>query len=117
IPIPIGGDRAPIFPPQISCSITHTSSYCAAAAIMRGKIDSLGIDAEDNTRLDAEVTDIILSRRELAAFERLKITSCDVLKLAFSAKEAFYKAYYQQMRSWLDFRDVVVQIFTLSQTF
>jgi 4'-phosphopantetheinyl transferase EntD len=108
IPIPVGSDRAPVLPHDISCSITHTHAYCAAAAIVRGELSSVGIDAEERTTCDESLAQMILCGDELAAFARLQPVSFDLVNLAFSAKEAFYKAYHQQMRSWLDFRDVQV---------
>lgn len=117
MPIPVGRDRAPVFPHHISGSITHTNGYCAAAAIVRGEVDSIGIDAEESSACDEKLVRTILSEEELADFMRLERVPYDLPKLAFSAKEAFYKAYYQQMRTSLDFRDARVAFDTQSQTF
>jgi 4'-phosphopantetheinyl transferase EntD len=106
--IPVGSDRAPVFPAQVSGSITHADGYCAAAVIVRGEVDSLGIDAEASAPLDPNLASAVLSARELEAFARIERAPCDLPKLAFSAKEAFYKAYYQQTRAWLDFHDVAL---------
>lgn len=115
--IPVGSGGAPVFPPGVSGSITHTKGYCAAAAILQGEFHSIGIDAEDNDALDEELVSLVLSDQELVALGRLDAVGYDLPKLAFSAKEAFYKAYYQQVACWLDFLDVAVTFDLQRQTF
>jgi 4'-phosphopantetheinyl transferase EntD len=107
MPIPVDIDRSPRFPSSVSGSITHTDTYCAAAVVVRGAVASIGIDAELRIPLSDETAPMILSDEELAAYACAN-ADYDLRKLAFSAKEAFYKAYYQTARSWLSFRDAHV---------
>jgi 4'-phosphopantetheinyl transferase EntD len=117
VPIGMGIDRAPVFPPGLSGSITHTATYCAAAVVIVGSVASIGIDAESRAPLGEELTPLILSREERAAFEHLEALDYDLHKLAFSAKEAFYKAYYQLTHAWLDFRDAQIAFDTAQNNF
>ena len=116
-PLAMGIDRAPVFPPGVSGSITHTASYCAAAVVIVGRVASIGIDAESRAPLEEELTPLILSREERAAFQHLETLDYDLHKLAFSAKEAFYKAYYQLTHAWLDFRDAQIVFDTAQGNF
>ena len=109
--IPVGEKREPIFPPGISGSITHTLDYCAVAVIRRGEVLSLGIDAELNEPLAGEVRRLIVSPDEESDLQAaLGGVACDGAKLAFSLKEAFYKAFFQQARMFLDFREAFVSV-------
>jgi 4'-phosphopantetheinyl transferase EntD len=109
--IPIGEKREPIFPPGISGTITHTQDYCAVAVIRTGEVLAIGVDAELNEPLSGELRRMIVGPHEEAALlAALGNAACDGAKLAFSIKEAFYKAFYQRAQLFLDFRDAFVSV-------
>jgi 4'-phosphopantetheinyl transferase EntD len=110
VAIPVGAGRAPRFPGDVSGSITHAGAYCAAAAIHRGPVASIGIDAESIAPLPSALVAMILSARERAAFTDHAVAPYDLAKLAFSAKEAFYKAWYPLTGVMLEFRDVAIAL-------
>lgn len=104
--IEAGPMRNPILPLGYSGSITHTGEHAAAAAIAKGNVSAIGIDIECASPLEDKLIDLILSREEQAHVEKLAEksgTSNEWAKVIFSAKEAFYKAYFQIAGSYLDF--------------
>lgn len=107
VSIPVGTQREPVLPAGLSLSITHCDDYCAAAAIRVGAIASLGIDAERNVALPAEIRAQVVASGEAEKLSADLVSEngigCDPLRLAFSAKEAFYKAWFPQARRFLDF--------------
>jgi len=105
-PILAGAMRNPILPEGISATITHSGDRCAAAAIAKGEVTAIGIDIEEHSPLEANVIDMILSPGEVAHVATLEDKSIYWDKLIFSAKEAFYKAYFQIVGEFLDFPEL-----------
>lgn len=111
VPLPRGERRAPVWPQGFVGSITHCVGFCAAVAAPDVAMVSLGLDAETNTPLDRELVPMICSPVETAAFTRLPpLCVGDWHKLAFSAKEAFYKCIDPVLGEFLDFRDVHLEL-------
>jgi 4'-phosphopantetheinyl transferase EntD len=105
----VGRMREPVLADGVTASITHTADYCAAAAMKQGATMSIGIDAETNTPMESELRRLIVSPEEDACLSSaLHDLGCDGAKLAFSVKEAFFKAFFQQARQYLDWRDVEI---------
>src|SRR5216684_1282066 len=105
-PVLVGRMREPIFPPEVSGSITHTTSYCAAAVVRRDVICSIGIDAADNEPLPFEVHDLVCNSDELRMAAHLpRQASINWTTLIFSAKESFYKSSFQLAPRFIDFLD------------
>lgn len=114
--IGVGDHREPQFPKGISGSITHTLEYCAAAAIRKGSVLSIGIDAEFNQPLSQSVIDLILTPEERQIADPHG-SACNLDALIFSIKEAFFKAFFPICRQYLDFADAVVTVFPDDRTF
>lgn len=109
--IRVGPNREPVLPPGISASITHTADYCAAAAIRIGDYLSLGIDAEPNRPLEGGLAEMICRPGEAIWIGRpAELDGIHGDKLIFSAKEAFYKAYFQACGRYLDFLDAEIRV-------
>lgn len=110
--IGVGVRRAPRFPDGISGSITHTDGYCAASVIRRGAVLSIGIDAECKAALGEDVAALVLRDDERARLRRLPggAGASHWGTLVFSAKEAFYKAYFQLCQIELEFADASVEL-------
>lgn len=51
-PIPMGPDRAPIWPSGLTGSISHTARSCVAAVGMSDDWAGIGVDLEEATALD-----------------------------------------------------------------
>jgi len=106
--IPVGPMRAPVFPPGVSGSITHTGDYCAAAIIRRGDVLSIGIDAETNQCFVEDAPGFCTSEECSAVAELAQGSSVNWFGIIFSAKESFYKAWFQLYQTYLDFQDVTI---------
>lgn len=80
--IPVGADRAPVFPAGVAASLAHDDMY-AVAAVADSFDVALGIDVESSSPLDDEMSAMILRPDE---------NDLDA-HLAFALKEAAYKAW------------------------
>lgn len=105
-----GVGREPLWPEGIVGSITHCTEYCAAAVAHAEEVLSIGIDAEPNATLPAEVIQKIGTRSELAMLSRLPQSSICFDRLLFSVKESIYKAWYPLTHEWLGFEEAEVDI-------
>jgi 4'-phosphopantetheinyl transferase EntD len=94
VAIPIGKGGAPVWPPGITGSITHTDEHAAAVI---GRIP-IGIDLE--SLANAARTPDLLAMVALPS-EREQPAA-----LVFSAKESVYKCLYPTAGHFLDFHDV-----------
>lgn len=106
VAIPSGDHREPIWPDGVRGSITHDDDFCAAVVAPEGVVASLGIDAAANHPLPAPIAGRIGAVGDL--LDELG-EGVDPVALAFSAKEAFYKAWYPLTGRWLDFEEVAVR--------
>jgi 4'-phosphopantetheinyl transferase EntD len=99
--------RAPRWPDGVAGSMTHCAGYRAAAVARSASVASIGVDAEPNVPLGDGVEGYVLLPEERRAFQRLAAVRPDVAwdRLAFSAKESVYKAWYPLTGQWLDFTD------------
>lgn len=95
VAIPMGTDRAPVWPDGLAGSITHSGGVCLAA-VSTGAM--LGIDLEQDRPLDADSAAIVLLPEEDATFSAM----------IFSAKEAVYKAQYPLTRTLFGFDTLAV---------
>jgi 4'-phosphopantetheinyl transferase EntD len=102
--IGVGEHREPLWPAGVVGSITHCSSFCAAAVVADGALRGLGIDVEDRQVLPQETTELIMTPGEHATVE----PGSEIV--LFSAKEAVFKAWWPVTGLWLDFADVDVTL-------
>lgn len=100
-----GEDRAPIWPPGLVGSITHTDNLCAVAvARIADGFRSLGLDIEPATPLKQKLLRIICLPEERAYLDTQPAGERGLLgKVIFSAKECAYKCQYTLSRTFLDF--------------
>jgi 4'-phosphopantetheinyl transferase EntD len=103
--------RAPIWPNDVTGSITHTANYTAVAVARRSEVASLGIDVERVGRLEEARWPFVFTPAELQV---LTGTPTDlragIAAALFSAKEAYYKCRYQVVRDPLGFHDVEIAL-------
>lgn len=102
-PIGIGPDRAPVLPPGIAASLAHDHEV-AVAAVARAQHVVLGIDVDGTTPLDSAVAELILRPDERTLDPRL----------AFTLKEAAYKAWSRLGGRLLDHHDVRLEVSSAS---
>lgn len=106
------GERgAPVWPTGVVGSITHCAGYRAAAVAREADLVTIGIDAELNERLPADVLKLVALPRERTMLTAIAAVVPDVAwdRLLFSAKEAVYKAWFPLTRSFLEFHDAVIE--------
>lgn len=107
--IGVGPQREPLFPSGASGSITHTTGYCAAAVVRQAEVRAIGIDAECDAPMEEGVARLIMDPVERGAlWTHAHLGNVDVL--AFSLKEAFYKAAYPFCQRRLAFKDVAIRL-------
>jgi 4'-phosphopantetheinyl transferase EntD len=99
-------DRVPRWPAGIVGSITHSEHHCAAAVAHAHEVIALGLDLEPAGPIERELHEALCTRDELDALEAHSGACETWVRVLFSAKEAFYKAYFPHTRHYLDFRDV-----------
>jgi 4'-phosphopantetheinyl transferase EntD len=109
-PLLKGPDRAPIWPPGVVGSITHTDGYCVAVVAPETQLAAIGVDAERLGEVDPPLWPTIMRPEEVTTLEALdESTRRRMATLIFSAKEAFYKCQYTLTRAWLGFEDALVR--------
>ena len=111
-PIRPGAKREPQWPAGITGSITHCVGYRAAAVARTADVSLLGIDAEPNSSLPADVAESVIVPGEVEMLSRLAGSHPDTCweRLLFSAKESVYKAWFPVTRRWLGFEEVCLSI-------
>lgn len=116
--IPIGQDRAPIWPQGFVGSISHCTGFCVAVAARREDMAAIGIDVEVAGNLPPGVEQLVCRPEDIDHFALLPRTpGVDWPKLAFSAKEAFYKAYYPVRQRQIDYQDVAIRFLSDADTY
>lgn len=110
-PIPMGEDRAPIWPDGVTGSITHHGALAFAVAARAGAL-ALGLDAEPDEDLPGDLLPLIFPD---PAEQRLLAVSPQPLRRAregFAAKEAAYKCQFPRSRQLLEFSDLRLETLT-----
>lgn len=97
--VPMGSDRAPVWPPGWCGSISHTEKWAIAILAPYRSHIKLGVDIE---KLRPEVMQEIAATFTTARERELLATSSlpyeNALLIAFSAKESLFKALYPQVQ-------------------
>ncbi len=108
--IPSRADRTPVWPPGFAGSISHGAGRCVAVAAPLARVASLGIDVEGALLHDATLYRHICHADQLAALAaRAELPLPAWIALMFSAKEAFYKAWFPLTGRFLEFDEVRVE--------
>ncbi len=113
VPRPVlqGEDRAPVWPPGLTGSITHSARDCLAVVTDAPDIAALGLDLEPTAPLEPALWPEICCPEEMNWLASLGPSQRGhFAKLIFCAKEAIYKAQYQISRTMLEFHDVALEV-------
>lgn len=109
-PIPMGDDRAPIWPSGFTGSISHGGGFAIAAATALSQHRSVGLDIEPASDLAAELWDQVLTISERDWLDGQPYSQQGILaKVMFSIKECAYKAQYPLSRQVLGFDALTTQ--------
>ncbi len=106
-PLQTGDYRQPLWPDDVSGSISHSDDYCAVAVALKRLVPALGIDVETDEDLDDDVVDIVLTPTEKKA---LQFFNGNARKLVFSIKESNYKCCYHLVKAFIDFKQCEVTL-------
>ena len=104
-PIPIGDDRAPVWPMGSVGSISHAHGRCAVVAILDPSL-MVGLDIETlaSGSTLASILQVTMNDTERSLIETQGVMASDWLAtLAFSAKETLYKALYPTVQRFFGF--------------
>lgn len=107
--IPMGPDRAPVWPAGAAGSITHTGDLALAAAAHVRDADAIGIDVETDQDLPADLVGLIC-RAEERRWARSNPAPLRAAMLLFVAKEAAYKCQYTLSGRLLDFDAIGIEV-------
>jgi len=106
-----GPHREPLWPKGVVGSITHTLHHCASAVARQADVTSLGIDLEAEEALSDDLIALACSEHERKLLLQMPDRAPGIwAKLIFSAKEAFFKAYYPHAQTFLEFHDVGIAL-------
>jgi 4'-phosphopantetheinyl transferase EntD len=105
VALPMGLDRAPIWPPGIAGSISHSAGL-ATAVVRQGA--PLGLDIEENAPLPDDLWPVIVADDERAALP--PGDTGQHIRRIFAAKEALFKAQAPDTRAMFGFDAVVVTL-------
>ena len=104
--IPIGPDRAPIWPAGSIGSISHARGHAAAIVMRAGEARHLGADIEAyaSPRAQAAIAKIALTDTDRAVLQGYdNLPAAHLAALIFSAKETLFKALYPVVRAHFGF--------------
>jgi len=101
-----GEKREPLWPDNITGSITHTGPFAAAAIAHSSDFAGLGLDIETAKPLEEKLFKAICLPEEIALFK--PGSAGDEAKLLFSIKESIYKCLWPSVRSFIDFTEMQV---------
>lgn len=108
--IPVGPNRAPVWPEGVVGSITHAGTLAAAAVARSDRVIALGIDIESNAPLPDDLRGMVLTPHERHPPSISASASFDAGQVIFSAKETIHKCIDPLTGVTLGFLDVHVEI-------
>jgi enterobactin synthetase component D len=106
-PLPIGPERAPVWPTGYVGSITHTRGYVAAAAARAEGVRSLGLDSERvmGAETAESVRSMVAVEGEIEGLAGAGLDPAPLLTLVFSAKESLYKCLHPLVGRFFGFHE------------
>lgn len=109
-PIGIGPGRAPVWPREITGSISHAAGLAVCAASRRVHNDFIGVDIELPAPEvpPADVQQEVMTERELGLLVDSGLEPSLAVFLTFSAKESLFKALYPAVGDYFGFEVAAV---------
>jgi phosphopantetheine--protein transferase-like protein len=106
-PLPRNNSGAAKWPEGFTGTITHTDTWCAAAAARTETLQSIGLDIEHIPRMNDNIAARVLTYDEQRWIDlRPKNEKAQWQTLVFSAKESFYKCLHPVIHDWIGFEEV-----------
>ena len=108
-PIRMGEHREPRWPDGLVGSLTHCAGYRAAAVADTGTVLAIGVDAEPDLPLPEAVSALAFTAADrYCSGDLARFRHWD--RLAFSARESVFKAWFTVTGRWLGFADATVSL-------
>jgi 4'-phosphopantetheinyl transferase EntD len=104
--LPRGASGEPMWPTGIVGSLAHDERVAVAAVGMQRDVGTVGIDVEPAVPLTTDMLELTATPQERGSLADDPLRG----KLLFAAKEAVYKAVYPLDRTFLEFRDIEVDL-------
>ena len=116
--VPMGVDRAPVWPMGIIGSIAHSSDICLAAISRSQRYAAIGIDIEPDVPVPPEIAAEVVHEGDGVELESgtAPLTSLHHIAV-FSAKEAAYKCQFPLTGSVLGFDALSIRLMPQSHSF
>lgn len=110
-PVPMGPDRAPVWPEGLVGSITHGGGVCAALVGRAARYCALSVDIEPDEDLPADLVEVICLPSERGWLDQQPPGDRGrMARLIFSAKETVFKLQYPLCGRVLEFDDVEIAV-------
>ena len=104
-----GENGEPIWPDQITGSISHNNKWAAAVVSTTNDIMAIGFDIETVNRISNDILKRIITEKEKELLDKNDGQKAqEYAALIFSAKEAIYKALSKLYNKTLRFKDVSI---------
>ena len=116
--VPMGADRAPVWPEGVIGSLTHSTAACLAVVGERRRLVSVGVDLEADLPLPDAIADEICGRADRGANLGVRAGLGERFALmVFVAKEAVYKCQYPLTGSLFGFDILSVRLMPEADAF
>ena len=110
-PLLIGKSRQPLWPKNISGTISHSKEYCMVAVCENRLYKSIGMDVESVSKMKAKLFSFFCTDDEIESIQENKNLDQNTHgTIIFSAKESFYKLQYPLTHNYLSFKDAKVTV-------
>lgn len=104
-----GNRGEPLWPVNITGSISHNSALCGAIVANKSKVSAIGLDIETIGSVKPDLWYLLFNAAETKLLNELPLSERDLFAtLFFSFKESFYKLQYPLTGLYLDFLEVEV---------
>ncbi|HPG27028.1 MAG: 4'-phosphopantetheinyl transferase superfamily protein [Spirochaetaceae bacterium] len=105
-------DRVPRWPEGVVGSISHCAGLCVVALAPRSRQRGVGVDVEPDEPVAEGIERVVCRGGEHAWLDEAADAEerARRIKLVFSVKEATYKAFYPELRTFWSFQDVEVEM-------
>lgn len=107
IPLVPNPSRDVQWPAGVVGSLSHCDGMRIAAVALQSQVLGLGIDVEIHEQLSEGIVEIVCNSHERQHLADLALTYPGIFweRIAFSAKESIFKAWFPLTRRWLDFNE------------
>jgi 4'-phosphopantetheinyl transferase EntD len=107
----IGDNNEPLWPQNITGSISHSNHLVGAITSSKDKVISIGIDIETIGKVGPDVWNLVFTTAEQNFISALEKHQQELYStLLFSAKECFYKLQFPLTKQYIDFKEVEITI-------